>query len=225
MYSEVEQQQFDRFPSKLLLYSYADECLEKKSVRKREGGTETDGWEIPLGYSPSYAFSGSVRLSPGSLGGASGKEPACQCKRWKRRSFIPGWGRPPGGGNGTPLQYSCLENPTDRGAWWAAVHGVAKSRTRLRELSKLTVTNLTNLSPIQAHVEQFTQHIYMNKGGQVERWYEVLRYGYPVTAMDFHHPYWVPPVQKPAPAGGVGMESGRVRCELLWGLRALCQAH
>ena len=36
-----------------------------------------------------------------------------------------------GGGNGTPLQYSCLENPMDRGAWEAAVHGVAKSRTRL----------------------------------------------------------------------------------------------
>ena len=34
-------------------------------------------------------------------------------------------------GNGTPLQYSCLENPMDRGAWWAAVHGVAKSQTRL----------------------------------------------------------------------------------------------
>ena len=36
-----------------------------------------------------------------------------------------------GEGNGTPLQYSCLENPVDGGAWWAAVHGVAKSRTRL----------------------------------------------------------------------------------------------
>ena len=36
-----------------------------------------------------------------------------------------------GEGNGTPLQYSCLENPMDRGAWWAAVHGVAKSQTRL----------------------------------------------------------------------------------------------
>ena len=36
-----------------------------------------------------------------------------------------------GEGNGTPLQYSCLENPRDRGAWWAEVHGVAKSRTRL----------------------------------------------------------------------------------------------
>ena len=38
----------------------------------------------------------------------------------------------PGEGNGIPLQYSCLENPMDGGAWWAAVHGVAKSRTRLR---------------------------------------------------------------------------------------------
>ena len=37
----------------------------------------------------------------------------------------------PGEGNGTPLQYSCLENPMDGGAWWAAVHGVAKSRARL----------------------------------------------------------------------------------------------
>ena len=41
----------------------------------------------------------------------------------------------PGEGNGTPLQYSCLENPMDGGAWWAAVHGVAKSRTRLRDFT------------------------------------------------------------------------------------------
>ena len=40
---------------------------------------------------------------------------------------IPGSGRFPGEGNGNPLQYSCLENPMDRGAWWVAVHGVAKS--------------------------------------------------------------------------------------------------
>ena len=40
---------------------------------------------------------------------------------------IPGSGRSPGEGNGNPLQYSCLENPMDRGAWWATVHGVAKS--------------------------------------------------------------------------------------------------
>ena len=40
-----------------------------------------------------------------------------------------------GEGNGTPLQYSCLENPMDGGAWWAAVHGIAKSRARLRDFA------------------------------------------------------------------------------------------
>ena len=44
---------------------------------------------------------------------------------------IPGSGRSPGEGNGNPLQYSCLENPMDGGAWWATVHGVTQSRTRL----------------------------------------------------------------------------------------------
>ena len=44
---------------------------------------------------------------------------------------IPGSGRSPGGGHGNPLQYFCLENPMDRGAWWATVHGVAKSQTPL----------------------------------------------------------------------------------------------
>ena len=48
---------------------------------------------------------------------------------------IPGSGRSPGEGNGNPLQYSCLENPMDGGAWWATVHGVAKSRTRLNDLT------------------------------------------------------------------------------------------
>ena len=44
----------------------------------------------------------------------------------------PGSGRSPAGGHGNPLQYSCLENPMDRGAWQASVHGVAKSWTRLK---------------------------------------------------------------------------------------------
>ena len=49
--------------------------------------------------------------------------------------LIPGLGRSPGEGNGNPLQYSCLENPMDRGAWWAIVHGVPKSRTRLSDFT------------------------------------------------------------------------------------------
>ena len=64
-------------------------------------------------------------------GGTSGKEPACQCRRHKRYRFH----LPPGGGHGNPLQCSCLENPMDRGAWWATVHRVAKSRTQLERLS------------------------------------------------------------------------------------------
>ena len=49
--------------------------------------------------------------------------------------LIPGSGRSPEGGKGNPLQYSCLENSMDRGAWWATVHGVSKSQTPLKQLS------------------------------------------------------------------------------------------
>ena len=68
----------------------------------------------------------------GFPGGARGKEPACQCRRRKRRGFIPWVEKIPWGGHGNLLQYSCLENPMDGGAWRAAVHGVAKSWTRLK---------------------------------------------------------------------------------------------
>ena len=47
--------------------------------------------------------------------------------------LIPISGRPLGGGDDNPVQYSCLENPMDRGVWWATVHGVAKSQTRLSD--------------------------------------------------------------------------------------------
>ena len=53
-------------------------------------------------------------------------------------SVIPGSGRLPGGGNGNPLQYSCLKNPMNRGAWQATVHGVVKSWTWMKQLSMLT---------------------------------------------------------------------------------------
>ena len=53
----------------------------------------------------------------------------------RRHGFDPGWGRCPGGGNGNPFQYSCLENPMDREGWQATVHGVAKSQTGLKRLS------------------------------------------------------------------------------------------
>ena len=59
----------------------------------------------------------------------SGKEPACKYRRSKRCRFNPWLRRSPGKGCGEPLQYSCLENPMDRGAWWATVHRVAESAT------------------------------------------------------------------------------------------------
>ena len=64
----------------------------------------------------------------GLPGGASGKESACNAED---PGSIPGLGRSPEEENGYPLQYSCLENSMDRGAWWARVHGVAKGQTQL----------------------------------------------------------------------------------------------
>ena len=66
----------------------------------------------------------------GFPGDASGKESAGNAGD---PGLIPGWKRSPGEGNSYPLQYSCLENPMDRGAWWATVHGVTESWTQLSD--------------------------------------------------------------------------------------------
>ena len=66
----------------------------------------------------------------GFSGGLDGKESVCNAGDL---GSIPGLGRSPGGGNGNPLQYSCLENSMDRGAWQATVHGVAKNQTRVTD--------------------------------------------------------------------------------------------
>ena len=66
-----------------------------------------------------------------------GKESACNAGDL---GSIPGSGKSPGEGNGNPLQYSCLENPMERGSWRATVHGVAKSRTRLSDFTVLYCT-------------------------------------------------------------------------------------
>ena len=74
----------------------------------------------------SFVFYQFKRIDVSKSGGSDGKESACNVGDL---GLIPELGRSPGGGNGHPLQYSCLQNPMDRGAWWATVHGVAKSRT------------------------------------------------------------------------------------------------
>ena len=82
----------------------------------------------------------------GFPGGVSGKESPCQRGSCKRQGPIPGSGRSSGGGHGNPLQYSCLENPMDRGAWWAILHGVSKSCTQLNRLSTHTQQEYTGNS-------------------------------------------------------------------------------
>ena len=69
---------------------------------------------------------------------------------------IPGLGRSPGEGNGNPLQYSCLENPMDRGAWQAAVHGVAKELDTTQQLNNYNIH-------IQIHKDVYCGIVCWNK--------------------------------------------------------------
>ena len=83
---------------------------------------------------PKYFLS--LLLPNNTLGFPDGSEVKASACNAGDPSSVPGSGRSPGEGNGTPLQYSCLENPMDGGAWWATVHGVAKSRTRLSDFTQ-----------------------------------------------------------------------------------------
>ena len=90
--------------------------LSKDSEKAMAPYSNTLAWKIPWTEEPSRLQStGSLRVEQDW---ATSLSPSCI-----------------GEGNGNPLQYSCLENPRDRGAWWAAVYGVAQSRTRLKGLS------------------------------------------------------------------------------------------
>ena len=79
----------------------------------------------------------------------SSKESSCNAGDTKDMGLISGSRRFPGGGHGNAHQYSCLENPMERGAWWAMLHGVAKSQTQLKWMSIYTHTHtLTRVSHI-----------------------------------------------------------------------------
>ena len=88
--------------------------LDEAQLYEYASGCKSDG----LGFLLQFGF----RRFPG------GSEVKASARNAGDLGLIPGSGRSPGEGNGNPLQYSCLENPMDRGAWWATVHGVAKSR-------------------------------------------------------------------------------------------------
>ena len=90
---------------------------------------------------------GSITRKKGFPGGSESKESACSAGDW---GSIPGLGRSPGEENGNPLQDSCLENPMDRGAWWATICGVSKSWTWLSDY----------------HVHTRVPNVFLKKHGQ-----------------------------------------------------------
>ena len=87
------------------------------------------GWGVGEGWLLSSFYTGRTHT-----GSSSCKESTCNAGEAGNEGLIPGSGKSPEGGNGNPLQYSCLENLMDRGAWWATVHGVKKSWTWLKWL-------------------------------------------------------------------------------------------
>ena len=98
----------------------------------------------------------------GLPGGASGKEPACNAGDIRDLGSVPGSGRPPGGGHSNPPQYSCLENPMDRGAWRATVHGVAESWTRLSDLASQQAHPYTDRHSCNTHTCTHMYHSRMH---------------------------------------------------------------
>ena len=90
--------------------------------------------------------------------GSAGKESTCNTGDL---GSIPGLGRSPGEGKGYPLQYSCLENSMDRGAWWATVQGIAKNQTRLKQLSRQAgpVGSILQVLNILIHLKLITTQL------------------------------------------------------------------
>ena len=80
-----------------------------------------------------FSNSGLIMPSPFSSALCVVKNLPADAEDVRDAGSVPGSGRSPGGGHGNPLQYSCLENPMDRGAWWATVYRVTKSRMRLNK--------------------------------------------------------------------------------------------
>ena len=123
-----------------------------KRVRAREGNSnyKTEVWKKVASHVWSF---------PSWL---NGKESTCQSRKHRGHGFDPWVGKNPGGGNGNPLQYSCLGNPMVRGAWWATVHGVAKE-------SDMTVIKNNKKWLLEAVGQSDCGRVASNKSGQKMR--------------------------------------------------------
>ena len=106
---------------KYLSNADCSECLQMYFSELGECGFGTSSWVAVFIFHLSTLF----------MGFSSGSEVKVSACKLGDPGSIPGSGRFPGEGNGNPLQYSCLENPMDRGAWQAMAHGIAKSWTQL----------------------------------------------------------------------------------------------
>ena len=111
------------------------------------------------------------RTSQGFPGGASGREPTCQCRTHRDLGSIPGSGRSPGGGHGDPLQYFCLENPLDRGFWQAILESTVLQRVGhdWSDLARMRVPVVYYHDNVETqthtHTHQLkTKSIYLNHG-------------------------------------------------------------
>ena len=134
-----------------VLPSFILHLKQRTSERSTQGENRNGGWMHFLLHQPrqhrhhflsqffvqnvSHVFNTLVarearicRWAHGFPGATCGKEPACKCRKTWDVSLILGLRRSPGGGPSNPLHYSCLDNSMDRGACWATVHGVTKSR-------------------------------------------------------------------------------------------------
>ena len=86
-----------------------------------------------------------------------GRESTCQCRSCRGHEFDSWVGKIPGEGNGNPLQYSCLRNPIDRGAWWAAVHGVTKVQTWLSNWAHISTCFCSKITWLENNL--YSQYI------------------------------------------------------------------
>ena len=95
---------------------------------------DREAWDAASMWSQGVQQDWEIEQQQGFLSGTSGKEPAFNAENIKDAGLIPGLGRSLGGGQDNPLQFGCLDNPMDRGAWQSMVHWVAKNWTRLKPL-------------------------------------------------------------------------------------------